>query len=567
MDVNPKMFFENSNQFKPNFGLIKEGQMPKPERKPRRKFEKKNEEKVETAVSGGGGGPGTGGNVISIEEMHPEPTEADLEIQRAQDNNAEAATQTKTEPEGSKPNGHDRGTVDLKGKPPMLSDAAEIERKKSLDEAHKVSYNEGLRMVVAIGYPAIMAAFADRPTGSMTPEELIEYRDSRLAELPEKRNYHRFSWEANSYINNLFPRTQNIVKEFFKGRYNVQLTEVKAKVVEIEKPRQLSMEAELERRTDIENAFKKSDNEGRRMKIAVSFRAINEVFVNNEADSVVSELYRKFRDSQLANLPADANYHKFSKEAFDFLSSQKQYLQDKLNEMFAGELDVQLTEVQDELMLLNAETAIRYDHRKDLKIDEDALVVKCATDHDEPMRFVAMVWRENSRETGNFFRTKVGEVKSSCDECREIGVANGVEYSSYSVAIRKINSVKFASATFADAVKKRQEEYDGDRRQFKQFKEITEEEKRAASKDVKALLNGGNGPFFIKHPTWEVKVDGKVVQRGTWTYIIGDGDNNITIMGAGKGFGNLIGKPQILRQLPPHLFRFLDEVRNLSRKD
>lgn len=481
-----------------------------------------------------------------------------------------AQAQQEAEAQEVKPNGHDKDEqkqVNLKGKPPMLSDSAEIERKKNLDEAFKASYNLGLRMTVAIGYPAILAGFSDRPAGSVTLDEFIDFRGARLAELPEKGNYHTFSWEANGYVNNLFLRTKKIVQDFFKSRYDVQLAEVKAKVIEIEKPKQFSMEAELERQADIENAFKKSDNEGRRMIIAVSFRAINEAFPNDAADSVTPELYRKFRDSHLAKLPVDANYFKFSQEALDFLRLQKQHVQDQLREIFNGELDVQLAEVQDELMMLNAEAAIRYDNRKKqgLRIDEDAYVVQCATDHDEPVRFVAMVWMEDGQETGNFYIVN-NKMVPACDTCRGMGI-DTVEFLSYTGAKKKIKALESSATLFANALKKVPQQERGNEYPHRQYKPITEEEKRAASKDIKALLSGGMGPFFIKHPTWEVKVDGKVVQRGTWIYVVGDGYNNITITGAGKGFGNLIGSPQILHNLPSHLFRFLSEVKNLSRTD
>lgn len=387
-----------------------------------------------------------------------EQTDAGAEILLAQE------TAVATKAEGAKPNGQDKDTQSVvKIKPLMLTDEAEAERRKSLDEAHKASYNLGLRMVVAVGYPAILAGFPDRPADSIALDEFIAFRNGRLAELPEKGNYHRFSWEANWHIDKLYPRTKKVVQDVFKGRYNVGLAEVKAKVIEIEKSKQLSVEAEMERLIDIKTAFKKSENEGKRMKIAVSFRAINEVFANDAVGSVTPEQYRGFRDSQLLKFAEGANYHKFSKEALELIRSQEQSLQDKLNEAFVGELDVQLSTVRDELMLLDAEQAIRHDRRKGIKIDEEACVQKCATDHDDDVLFVAMAWMEKGQKTGNFFLTEnSNEVKPSCDECRESGVKIGVQFHSLAVAMRKMKASKSSFATFADAVKMaKQQQYDG----------------------------------------------------------------------------------------------------------
>ena len=446
------------------------------------------------------------------------------------------------------------------GKPLMLSDAAEAQRRADLKAAYGEKYKLGLRMNVAVGLNAILAAFAGRDADSVTLEEYIEHRDKRLAELPEDVNYFTFSWDAKEFVGKLFPRTQSIVKELFKDRYDVKLAEVKAKVVEIEKPRAFSMEAELERQADFEKAKNISGNEAKRMTQAVGFRAVRETFDNEAENSVTVERYREWKDSRLSNLPAEANYYRFNKEALAFINSQKLSLQEKLKEAFVGETDVKLAEVQDELMLLNAEEAIRYEKRRKpgLKIDDEGLVQTCVTDHDEPVRFVAMVWMENGQETGNFFRTGKDEVmKVACNECREIGAANGVSFTSYAGATRKMKSAKSAGATFADAVKVQQlnhGQHGGDQRRNDDRPYISEERKRKASRNLFAFEDGDPGGYLVIPPNWEVGKEGERKVVDTWILIESKGFNFVKILGAGPGFGKHVGAFFSRTDLPPAIF-------------
>lgn len=472
----------------------------------------------------------------------PEQTEAGREIAQAQEG------------------------VELKGKPPMLTNETEVERKKSQDEAHKVSKNAGLRTNIAIGYSVIMTAFAGRADNSVTPEEFIEYRENRLKELPETGNYHRFSYEANGFVQGLFERTQKIVQGFFQGRYDVSLTEVKAKVIEIEKPAPFSMEAELERQADLDGAQKVSENEYRRYGVAVGFRAIKEMFVNDADGSVTPERYRGFRDSRLSKLPADANYFKFTKDANDFVREQKPNLQKELQKTFAGCYDVSLQEVQDELLLIEAEAGMRNDRRRGLKVDEVTAVAVCATDHDTPIRFAAMVWFERGAETGHaFINDRTNEVKAACGECREVGAAHGVQFYPFAVAEWKVKAAKSANATFADAMKKPVS--GGNNQSPSGGRRVSDDEKRKASPDVNKFLGGVPGLYYFRHRDWEIPAGvGYEGKRGAELVIESNG-KTAKIIDRKSDFGKDVGQEFPVNNASKKLWAFLSQYRNVNRTD